>query len=143
MPKPPSLLCTRPTSTAPSSTSPSFSRDVDLTRLPPTATRGANIDPRNAGPSFRGGPGRSTGGGGGMGGGGRGFGYGAPEAIGRLRLHAPDGQVVTISIPTDQGPTHGLGHRLHAAIAVARRPTLLGPGRLPAPGWQKRQLRQP
>ncbi|KAH8157057.1 hypothetical protein CIB48_g11190 [Xylaria polymorpha] len=59
---------------------------------------------------------------------------GAPEAIGRLRLHAPDGQVVTISIPTDQGPTHGLGHRLHAAIAVARRPTLLGPGRLPGAG---------
>ncbi|KAI0455805.1 hypothetical protein F5B21DRAFT_183123 [Xylaria acuta] len=49
---------------------------------PPTASRGANIDPRNPGPSFRGGPGRSTGGGGGMGGGGgggRGFGYGGPR----------------------------------------------------------------
>ncbi|KAI0403127.1 hypothetical protein F4802DRAFT_573161 [Xylaria palmicola] len=39
---------------------------------PPTASRGANIDPRNPGPSFRGGSGR----GGGGGGGGRGFGFG-------------------------------------------------------------------
>ncbi|KAI0468917.1 hypothetical protein F4859DRAFT_190670 [Xylaria cf. heliscus] len=48
---------------------------------PPTASRGANIDPRNPGPGFRGGPGRSTGGGGGMGGGGggRGFAYGGPR----------------------------------------------------------------
>ncbi|KAI1427120.1 hypothetical protein F5Y12DRAFT_197968 [Xylaria sp. FL1777] len=48
---------------------------------PPTASRGANIDPRNPGPGFRGGPGRGAGGGGGMGGGGgggggRGFGFG-------------------------------------------------------------------
>ncbi|KAI1307499.1 hypothetical protein F5Y03DRAFT_352487 [Xylaria venustula] len=48
---------------------------------PPTASRGANIDPRNPGPGFRGGPGRGVGGGGGMGGGGgggggRGFGFG-------------------------------------------------------------------
>ncbi|KAI1123601.1 hypothetical protein F5Y10DRAFT_48238 [Nemania abortiva] len=44
---------------------------------PPTASRGANIDPRNPGPGFRGGPGRGAGGmGGGGGGGGRGFGFG-------------------------------------------------------------------
>ncbi|KAI1824974.1 hypothetical protein F4861DRAFT_217576 [Xylaria intraflava] len=49
---------------------------------PPTASRGANIDPRIPGPGFRGGPGRGPagGGGGGMGGGpgvgGRGFGFG-------------------------------------------------------------------
>ncbi|KAI0509633.1 hypothetical protein F5B22DRAFT_320142 [Xylaria bambusicola] len=45
---------------------------------PPTASRGANIDPRVPGPGFRGGPGRGAGGGGGMGGGGggRGFGFG-------------------------------------------------------------------
>ncbi|GAP90222.1 putative RNA recognition domain-containing protein [Rosellinia necatrix] len=39
---------------------------------PPTASRGANIDPRNPGPSFRGGPGRGAGGGGS----GRGSGFG-------------------------------------------------------------------
>ncbi|KAI3321579.1 RNA-binding domain-containing protein [Xylariaceae sp. AK1471] len=43
---------------------------------PPTASRGANIDPRNPAPGFRGGGGRSGGGMGGGGGGGRGFGFG-------------------------------------------------------------------
>ncbi|KAI1109506.1 hypothetical protein F5Y14DRAFT_432242 [Nemania sp. NC0429] len=50
---------------------------------PPTASRGANIDPRNPGPGFRGGSGRGAGGmgggGGGGGGGGRGFGFGGPR----------------------------------------------------------------
>ncbi|KAF2969769.1 hypothetical protein GQX73_g3850 [Xylaria multiplex] len=77
---------------------------------PPTASRGANIDPRNPGPGFRGGPGRGAGGGvgggGGGGGGGRGFGFG------------------------DQGLTHGLAHRLHVATVVAQSRMSLDPDHL-------------
>ncbi|KAI1196317.1 RNA-binding domain-containing protein [Nemania serpens] len=82
---------------------------------PPTASRGANIDPRNSGPGFRGGLGRGAGGmgsgggvgGGGAGGGGRGFGFGGARG----------------------GHTRGLDRLLHAGIAVAQSRTGLDPER--------------
>ncbi|TGJ79710.1 hypothetical protein E0Z10_g9052 [Xylaria hypoxylon] len=77
---------------------------------PPTASRGANIDPRNPGPSFRGGSGRGA------------------EAT--AHLNVPDDQVVTISIHTDQGRTRDLDH-LRVVTVVAQSLTSLDPERLP------------